>query len=74
MKAWQIALVLVGSMAAVIGVVVYAWIQMGDVEMSGGGILAMIGGVLVSLAVGIGLMALVFYSNRSGHDDDASGR
>ncbi|WP_114581912.1 hypothetical protein [Ferruginivarius sediminum] len=73
MKAWQIALVLVGSMAAVIGVVAYAWIQMGDVEMSSGGILAMVGGVLVSLAVGIGLMALVFYSNRSGHDDDAGG-
>ncbi|RDD62014.1 hypothetical protein DRB17_09190 [Ferruginivarius sediminum] len=60
-------------MAAVIGVVAYAWIQMGDVEMSSGGILAMVGGVLVSLAVGIGLMALVFYSNRSGHDDDAGG-
>ena len=28
-------------------------------------------GVLFSLAVGIGLMALVFYSSRSGHDDRA---
>lgn len=70
MKPWQIAAVLIGLMAAVIGVVVYAWMQMGDVEMSWGGILAMIGGVIVSLAVGMGLMGLTFYSSRSGHDDD----
>ena len=70
MKPWQIAAVLIGVMAAVIGVVVYAWIQMGDVEMSWGGILAMIGGVIVTLAVGMGLMGLTFYSSRSGHDDD----
>jgi hypothetical protein len=28
-------------------------------------------GVLFSLAVGVGLMALVFYSSRSGHDERA---
>jgi hypothetical protein len=30
----------------------------------------MVLGVGLSLALGIGLMALVFYSNRSGHDDE----
>lgn len=34
---------------------------------------AMIGGVLFSLVVGCGLMALVFYSHRHGYDDRADG-
>ncbi len=34
------------------------------------GILALLLGAILSSAVGIGLMALVFFSNRSGHDDE----
>ncbi|MCW2243534.1 hypothetical protein [Azospirillum canadense] len=34
------------------------------------GLLAMIAGAVLTSAVAIGLMALVFLSNRSGHDDD----
>jgi len=33
----------------------------------------MIGGILFSLLVGGGLMALVFYSNRHGYDDLSGG-
>jgi hypothetical protein len=33
---------------------------------------AMAGGIIVSLVVGGGLMALVFYSSRAGYDDRAS--
>jgi hypothetical protein len=33
------------------------------------GYVAMAGGVLLSLAVGVGLMALLFYSSRAGYDD-----
>jgi len=40
----------------------------GGGEMSGAGWTAMIFGVIVTLALGVGLMALVFYSNRSGRD------
>jgi hypothetical protein len=29
-------------------------------------------GIIVTLALGVGLMALVFYSNRKGHDHDAN--
>jgi hypothetical protein len=36
------------------------------------GYVAIAGGVLFSLLVGGGLMALVFYSNRHGYDDDAN--
>lgn len=34
------------------------------------GLLALVGGAVLTSAVAIGLMALVFISNRSGHDDE----
>ena len=37
-------------------------------SMSAGGYIAMVFGVLMTLALGVGLMALVFYSNRKGRD------
>ena len=36
-------------------------------------VVAMIGGVLFSIVVGGGLMALLFYSHRHGYDDAAGG-
>ena len=45
-----------------------AWLHLGgDIPLYG--YLAIAGGVLFSLAIGGGLMALVFYSNRHGYDD-----
>jgi uncharacterized membrane protein len=41
----------------------------GGLQITGHGWLAMAIGVVVSLAVGGGLMTLVFYSARHGHDD-----
>ncbi len=70
MKTVLLALVL-GGMA--LGVVVWAlrlWIDLGEVEISAHGIFALVLGVLLSLGLGIGLMFLVFYSSRRGHDDD----
>lgn len=40
-----------------------------ETEMSGHGWFAMVLGVVFSLVVGGGLMALVFYSSRRGYDD-----
>ena len=51
---------------------------MGDVEldrgqqMSGAGYVAMTFGIVVTLALGVGLMTLIFYSSRQGRDDDAA--
>ena len=45
------------------------WTSVGDVEMQGPGIVAMVIGVAFTLAVGGGLMFLVFYSSRKGFDD-----
>ena len=40
----------------------------GGQPMSSGGYVAMAFGILATLGLGVGLMALVFYSNRKGHD------
>jgi hypothetical protein len=61
-----------GLMAAsVAAVAVYLWLSLGDVEMGVAGWLAMIAGGLATLGLGVGLMALVFYSHREGFDDRA---
>jgi hypothetical protein len=60
------------AIAAVVGVVMEAagvWSAIGVSEISLAGWLAMALGVLFSLGLGVGLMALVFFSNRRGYDD-----
>ena len=52
----------------------WAWQSMGDVEMSTSGYVAMILGGLATLALGGGLMALLFYSNRHGFDEEAGAK
>jgi hypothetical protein len=50
---------------------VWVWNAEGDVAMSSHGYAAMTLGIVFSLVVGIGLMALVFYSARKGCDRPA---
>jgi hypothetical protein len=45
------------------------WHVVGNVGIDLNGWIALILGVLVTLALGIGLMTLVFISNRRGYDD-----
>jgi hypothetical protein len=59
------------SVAAVVAVAVGLWGDLGGMSISLGGWLAMVFGVLVTLALGIGLMTLVFISSRRGYDDPA---
>lgn len=47
------------------------WMGMDEAEISGHGLFALGLGVFFTLVVGIGLMALVFYSNRRGWDDQS---
>jgi len=49
---------------------IYLWWSLGDVDISIHGLIALTLGCVVSLALGGGLMFLVFYSNRRGHDDE----
>ena len=48
------------------------WRSMGDVAMPAAGMASLVGGVLATFVVGVGLMALVFYSSRRGHDQAAA--
>lgn len=50
---------------------VTVWQSSEGVEMSGHGWIALGLGTFFSLAIGCGLMALMFYSDRSGHDNAA---
>jgi hypothetical protein len=47
---------------------VAGWRALGDVEMSTFGWIALVAGSFVTIAVGAGLMALVFYSSRHNMD------
>ena len=60
------------AVAMVLGVVVVIaefWSGIGDSEISLAGWFAMGLGIIVTLALGIGLMSLVFFSNRRGYDE-----
>ena len=58
--------VVVAAVSIVIGIF---WRQLGASEISAAGWLALVFGVLATLALGVGLMALMFISNRRGYDD-----
>jgi hypothetical protein len=61
--------VLVGLLLLAIVFMVVGWgAPAGGTPMSTTGWIAMILGIIVTLALGCGLMALMFYSSRSGRD------
>jgi hypothetical protein len=65
-----VAAVIAAAVVLIIGIVIAAeWTGIGDSDISGAGWLAMGLGVIVTLALGVGLMALVFISNRRGYDE-----
>src|SRR5689334_23187317 len=67
--AWMIILVLLLLLVATDFVAYLGWTLADGVEVSTAAYVAMALGVLFSLIVGCGLMALVFYSSRSGYDE-----
>src|SRR4029079_15028578 len=68
MKSFFLILVLLAVLAATLWWAIYAWTSV-DVEMSIHGYIAIILGVVFSLMIGCGLMALMFYSSRHGYDE-----
>jgi hypothetical protein len=66
----SVAVVIAGAAILAVAVVVAAlWIGIGDSDISPAGWIAMGLGVMITLALGVGLMALVFISSRRGYDD-----
>jgi hypothetical protein len=66
---WIIIAVLLGLLAIVVWYGVNVWTS--TPSMPTYGYVAMGLGAVVAIAVGVGLMALMFHSNRSGYDDAA---
>jgi hypothetical protein len=62
-------IILILAVLAVVGYYVYAGLTVPGAEMPAEGYVALAVGVIFSLAVGIGLMALLFYSSRRGYDE-----
>lgn len=61
----------IAAVVVVVLVVVGAgnWEQLGDVGIGLNGWIALVLGIVVTMAVGVGLMALIFISSRRGYDE-----
>lgn len=65
---WTALAILFGFLAVAIAFAVYIWNQLDGVDISTQGWIAMSLGILFTTAVGVGLMALIFYSSRRNYD------
>ena len=68
MKTALLAISLLAMLGVAVWGAVYVWGQIGDIEMSLAGVVAMIAGIVLSLGLGMGLMFLVFESERNGNN------
>jgi membrane protein DedA with SNARE-associated domain len=66
---WIILIVLLSLLIATGVVIYFGWTLGAGTDVPTSGYAAMALGVIVSLAVGFGLMALIFYSSRKGYDE-----
>ena len=67
---WIVVTVLLSLLAAT-AVIAYLGLTLGDASVPTSGYVAMALGVIFSLVIGVGLMALLFYSSRKGFDEPA---
>jgi hypothetical protein len=65
---WITLAVLAGFLLAAIVYATDAWRDLGDVALSPAGWVFLILGVVITVVVGAGLMALLFYSSRHDYD------
>ena len=65
---WIAVVVLVGFLMGAILYAAHTWNSLSGVSMPVSGWIFMVMGAVVTLVVGAGLMALVFYSSRKGRD------
>ena len=73
MQKAAVILPLLAFLAASIWFAYYVWASDAGPPLPTSGYIAMALGILFSLVVGVGLMALVFYSHRHGYDERSQG-
>ena len=61
---------LIAILAAALWYAASAWISISGPPMPAVGYVAMTLGIVISIVVGCGLMALLFYSSRHGYDEN----
>ena len=66
---WIAVTIAAGAVLVVVVLIASLWSRLGESEISLAGWLAMALGVILTLGLGIGLMALVFISSRRGYDE-----
>ena len=66
---WSILIVLLLLLVGTGVVTYFGWTLANGTDVPTSGYAAMAFGVVISLAVGFGLMALIFYSSRKGYDE-----
>ena len=71
MGKWILLLSLVAMLVVAAVFSFTIWTAPGGAEVSANAYIAMALGVIVTMAVAIGLMSLTFYSNRHGYDESA---
>lgn len=70
MKTAFLAISLLAMLGVAVWGAIYVWNQIGDIEMSMTGVVAMIAGIVLSLGLGMGLMFLVFKCERNGNNGE----
>lgn len=73
MRKWLALIPLFALLALALWFAASSWVHVHGGEIPFVGWLAIAGGVFFSLLVGVGLMALLFYSSRHGYDDLGGG-
>jgi hypothetical protein len=71
MRKFAILIPLVVLLAVAVWFATYTWNSIEGPPLPTGGYVAMWLGIIFSIVVGCGLMALVFYSSRRGYDEPA---
>jgi hypothetical protein len=66
---WTVLIILLSLLATTVVIASLGWSLASGADVPASGYVAMALGVIFSLAVGFGLMALVFYSSRKGYDE-----
>ena len=65
---WATIIMLGALLGGIIGFIAYGWSLFPGTDIGTHGTIAMVLGIVFATALGIGLMALLFWSNRKGYD------